>query len=104
MAQAHLDTLPIVEIHASEVDYYKNKIEQIYSGLPDEWREVIGKDLWYQYGVFEEKMDVRYSPLDASGRRHMELQFELAKRAGAHLSSNAVNRAIDIGCGWGPVL
>lgn len=104
MTHTHLDTVPITELKGSEVDYYQDKIEQVYAGPPDEWRKVIGNEFWYQYGVFDERMDAHDLPLDASGRRHMELQFELAEAAGADLSNGAVRRAIDIGCGWGPVL
>lgn len=104
MEQPHFDTVPITELKGSEVDDYQDKVEQVYADPPDEWREVIGNEFWYQYGVFDKKMDVHDLPLDASGRRHMELQFELAEGAGAELSGNAVRRAIDIGCGWGPVL
>ncbi|AOJ04498.1 methyltransferase [Burkholderia mayonis] len=104
MTQRHDSVVPIKVINGATIDHYQDKIEQVYADSPDEWKKVIGNELWYQYGVFDNKMDKRDLPLDASGRRHMEYQFELAERAGADLSGQAVRRALDIGCGWGPVL
>src|SRR5262245_39489514 len=91
-------------IRGKTVDYYQEKIEQVYADTPEEWRKAIGNELWYQYGVFDEKTDPHDLPLDASGRRHMERQFELAEQAGADLSPQSIRRAVDIGCGWGPAL
>lgn len=98
-APAEIRTVP-----GKSVDHYQEKIEQVYADTPEEWRKVIGEELWYQYGVFDDQTDRGGLPLDASGRRHMERQFELAERAGADLTPDSVARAIDIGCGWGPVL
>ncbi len=102
--QASEHAVTITVIRGRTVDPYQDKIEQVYADPPDDWRKVIGNELWYQYGVFDAKMDPDALPLDASGRRHMEYQFELAEQAGADLAPASVHRAIDIGCGWGPVL
>ncbi|WP_447747584.1 SAM-dependent methyltransferase [Variovorax boronicumulans] len=102
--QASAQAVGIDVIHSRSLDHYQDKIEQVYADTPDQWRKAIGNELWYQYGVFDDKMDPHDLPLDASGRRHMEHQFELAEQAGADLSPATVRRAIDIGCGWGPVL
>ncbi|PIF75319.1 methyltransferase family protein [Variovorax sp. 54] len=104
MTQLHEHTGSIDVIEGSMPDPYQRMVENVYADTPEEWRQVIGQELWYQYGVFDEKMDPHALPLDASGRRHMEHQFELAEQAGADLSAASVHRALDIGCGWGPVL
>ncbi|SDR39437.1 Cyclopropane fatty-acyl-phospholipid synthase [Pseudomonas grimontii] len=101
---AHESKIAIDVIRSSTADHYQSKIESVYADPPEEWRKVIGNEFWYQYGVFDEKMDPNSLALDASGRRHMEHQFELAEQAGADVSSQSIRRAIDIGCGWGPVL
>ncbi|MGX0891505.1 cyclopropane fatty-acyl-phospholipid synthase-like methyltransferase [Pseudomonas sp. ADAK2 TE3594] len=102
--KVHESAIAIDVIRSATADHYQSKIESVYADPPKKWRKVIGNEFWYQYGVFDEKMDPCSLPLDASGRRHMEYQFELAEQAGADVSSQSIRRAIDIGCGWGPVL
>ncbi|WGT27317.1 SAM-dependent methyltransferase [Pseudomonas marginalis] len=102
--QVHKNAVVIDVIRGATADDYQSKIESVYADPPEDWRKVIGNEFWYQYGVFDDKMDPNSLALDASGRRHMEYQFELAEQAGADVSSQSIRRAIDIGCGWGPVL
>ncbi|MCG7508428.1 terpene synthase family protein [Mesorhizobium retamae] len=98
------DNAAIHVIKGHDIDHYQENIERVYADSPDEWCKVIGQEFWFQYGVFDEKTSRQGTPMDASGRRHMDRQFELAERSGADLSSQSVRRAIDVGCGWGPVL
>ncbi|KVT12746.1 methyltransferase [Burkholderia sp. MSMB1078WGS] len=104
MNALHASAAEIEIVQGTGVDPYQDMVEKVYADPSEEWRKIIGSELWYQYGIFDEKTDPHSDPLDASGRRHMELQFELAEQAGADLSVSSVRRALDIGCGWGPVL
>ncbi|WP_321785358.1 terpene synthase family protein [Burkholderia pyrrocinia] len=104
MSMLHENAAPLHVIDGRDVDHYRHSIEQVYADSPDEWRKIIGDDFWFQYGVFDEKTSREGTAMDASGRRHMDRQFELAEQHGADLSGRSVRRAVDIGCGWGPVL
>ncbi|MBU9459215.1 methyltransferase domain-containing protein [Burkholderia multivorans] len=104
MSLLHDDAARIYVIDGRQIDHYQDSIERVYADSPDEWRKIIGDEFWFQYGVFDDKTSRDGTPMDASARRHMDRQFELAKHNGADLSVGSVRRAIDIGCGWGPVL
>ncbi|HDR8858033.1 TPA: methyltransferase domain-containing protein [Burkholderia territorii] len=104
MSLLHDDAVRIHVIDGHHADHYQDSIERVYADPPDEWRKIIGDEFWFQYGVFDDRTSRTGTPMDASGRRHMDRQFELAEQNGADLSVGSVRRAIDIGCGWGPVL
>ncbi|KVQ50003.1 methyltransferase type 12 [Burkholderia cepacia] len=104
MTLLHDHAVRIHVIDGESVDHYQDSIERVYADSPDDWRKIIGDEFWFQYGVFDDKTSRDGTPMDASGRRHMDRQFELAALHGADLAAGSVRRAIDIGCGWGPVL
>ena len=95
----------ITIIKGARIDPYQEAVEQVYIDTPSDWQKAIGKDLWYQYGVFNMSEGGTRPSLDEAGRRYFNHQVGQAKDAGIDFAlSLPVRRAIDIGCGWGSTL
>jgi cyclopropane fatty-acyl-phospholipid synthase-like methyltransferase len=77
-------------------DPYQTRVEQVYQDDPALWRAVIGKDLWFQFGLYGSEA----RSLDDAGARYFERQLDLA-----WLPEQArVGRILDVGFGWGTTL
>jgi pre-sodorifen synthase len=81
-------------------DTYQPKVTKVYdTDDPGHWQKVLGEELWYHFGLYEDSVD---GLIDEACLRHFSLQLELA---GIHAGAKpAIQRVLDIGCGWGPAL
>ncbi|MEO3755644.1 class I SAM-dependent methyltransferase [Streptomyces sp. B6B3] len=80
-------------------DPYQPRVEAVYEDDPATWRAVIGEELWFQFGLYD---DAPSSPrtLDEAGERYFDRQLDLAG-----LPPRApLGRILDVGFGWGTTL
>jgi cyclopropane fatty-acyl-phospholipid synthase-like methyltransferase len=84
-------------VTGATVDPYGIRVEQVYQDDPAVWQAAIGRELWFQFGLY-----VAGGPnsLDDVGKRYFEQQLTLAGIApGVRL-----RRVLDVGFGWGTSL
>lgn len=81
-------------------DPYRDKVERVYYDEPRVWQQVIGKELWFQFGVYDGVPPP--VSLDEAGRRYFDRQLDFAGVTAP--TSQPIRRVLDIGCGWGTVL
>lgn len=102
MTQLQSSTASITTIAGDVAEPYQQKVEKVYDDdAPEIWQKVIGTELWYQFGVYDQAKDKRTISLDDAGRRYLDRQLELA---GINASTPGIHRVLDIGCGWGAIL
>ena len=87
-------------IKGAVADHYQDRVEQVYSDLPELWQHAIGPGLWFQFGVYD-PASLDPQSLDDAGRRYLDRQLEIA---GLWPGSPTVQRILDVGCGWGAPL
>lgn len=91
-------------------DLYEHKVAKTYCEDPKHWNKAIGETLLFQFGIYDNSIPTRAffsktSPtasLDESSIRYFEQQLFLAGVTGG--DRPAMNRILDIGCGWGYIL
>ncbi|MGT0251500.1 SAM-dependent methyltransferase [Burkholderia pyrrocinia] len=101
MKLTYEDTRFFDVVNGESKDPYQDKVESVYDDSPEQWQKAIGNELWYQFGVYDQRQDKRTISLDDAGRRYLDCQLELA---GISASTPDVHRVLDIGCGWGAIL
>ncbi|MCX5252614.1 methyltransferase domain-containing protein [Streptomyces canus] len=78
-------------------DPYQSRVEAVYRDDPAMWRNAIGDELWFQFGLYDGDDN---ASLDQAGERYFARQLDLAGlREGAR-----VGRILDVGFGWGTTL
>lgn len=95
------DTLDFTVITGDTPDPYRPRVERLYDAdSPEVWRQILGEDMWFQFGIYEECPTT--SGLNAAGRRYLERQLDLADAC--PWRQPPIRRVLDLGCGWGPAL
>ena len=87
-------------VSEGSVDPYAALVERAYDDQPAIWRQIIGDDLWYQFGVYDTNSPEHTPILDAAGLRYFESQLAIAG-VGTSAYPVPIRRLLDIGFGWG---
>ncbi|MGW8378930.1 class I SAM-dependent methyltransferase [Streptomyces sp. ODS28] len=85
-------------INPLHADPYQPRIERIYDDPPEMWQDIIGPELWFQFGIYDARA-TQPEPLDDVGRRHLARQLELAADSLGPVRD--VRNILEIGFGWG---
>ncbi|MFJ6141655.1 SAM-dependent methyltransferase [Kitasatospora sp. NPDC092286] len=98
--------IPYELINGPVADPYQPRVAETYSDATHLWQDVIGPGLWFQFGVYGQAdmpapQDESPESLDASGRRHLERQLNIA---GLNDHGREPERILDVGFGWGTAL
>ncbi|MEV7781569.1 methyltransferase domain-containing protein [Kitasatospora sp. NPDC088351] len=98
--------IPYELINGPVADPYQPRVAETYSDATHLWQDVIGPGLWFQFGVYGQAdmpapQDESPESLDASGRRHLERQLDIA---GLNDHGREPERILDVGFGWGTAL
>ncbi|HKT28521.1 SAM-dependent methyltransferase [Dyella sp.] len=83
-----------VTVKSSRSDPYLRNVARVYSDDPELWRKVLGDSMFFHHGVYD-GMDLS---LEEAAERYLDAQIALAN------VPRPVDRILEIGCGWGPVL
>ncbi|MFE9371063.1 SAM-dependent methyltransferase [Streptomyces sp. NPDC006711] len=83
-------------------DSFREHVIRAYKDSPDDWRNVLGDQLHFQWGVYDHPDSPRPVSLDEAGARHLERQLALA--GVLEPGHPAPRRVLDVGCGWGAAL
>jgi pre-sodorifen synthase len=103
MTDTSTASTPLVPFHVLRgptVDPYQDRVARVYADPPDLWRQAIGDQLIFQFGVYDDPSGRRPISLDEAGFRYLDRQLELAGAA----SRTPFTRILDVGCGWGSTL
>ncbi|KND90466.1 hypothetical protein TOPH_05001 [Tolypocladium ophioglossoides CBS 100239] len=91
-------------IETDRFDPYQDKVVRAYDDPPEMWHKVLGKNLSFQFGLFDEGEladGPEPGPVGPSEFRHFDRQLELAGLLAPNRSR--INRILDLGCGWGHI-
>jgi cyclopropane fatty-acyl-phospholipid synthase-like methyltransferase len=88
---------PFNVITGTSEDPYRPRIEEVYAGDPEIWKQVLGESLFFHLGVYEGAD----RSMQEAATAYLDAQLEIA---GFAPGEPGPRRVLDIGCGWGSVL
>lgn len=103
--------VPYITIRGDNPEGYEEKVIQTYADSPAEWRKVLGENLLFQFGIYDEaalgeewhSAQHELCSLDKAGLNYLNQQLSLASLS-HHSTQGFPRRILDIGCGWGFIL